>query len=39
VTKQAVEEQGHSFRVAIEKALKAGRINEKTATHELQEIE
>ncbi|HTV32453.1 MAG TPA: ATPase, T2SS/T4P/T4SS family [Methylocella sp.] len=39
VTKQCVEEQGQSFRRAIEKAFQAGRISEQTAAHELREIE
>lgn len=38
LTRKAVEEQGQSFRVAIQNALRAGRITEQTAAHELREV-
>jgi defect in organelle trafficking protein DotB len=39
VTRRAVEEEGQSFKKAIEKAVAAGRISEETASFELKEIE
>lgn len=38
LTRKAVEEQGQSYRVAIENALRAGRITKDTAAYELREI-
>jgi defect-in-organelle-trafficking protein DotB len=38
LTRQAVEERGQSFPVAIGKALQAGRITEETAAYELREV-
>lgn len=38
LTRQAVEEQGQSFRVAIRDALAAGRITEETAARELRKL-
>jgi defect in organelle trafficking protein DotB len=39
VTRRAVEEEGQSFKKAIERAVAAGRISEETASFELKEIE
>ncbi|WOJ91771.1 ATPase, T2SS/T4P/T4SS family (plasmid) [Methylocapsa polymorpha] len=38
LTRKAVEEQGQSYKVAIENALRAGRITKETAAYELREI-
>ena len=38
LTRRAVEEQGQSYKVAIENALGAGRITKETAAYELREI-
>lgn len=38
LTRKAVEEQGQSYRLAIETALALGRISKETAAHELREI-
>ena len=37
LTRRAVEEQGQSYRVAIDRALQEGRISEGTATYELRQ--
>jgi defect-in-organelle-trafficking protein DotB len=38
LTRRAVEEQGQSYRAAIERALEAGRISEQTAAHEMRQV-
>ena len=38
LTRRAVEEQGQSYRAAIERALAAGRISEQTAAHEMRQV-
>src|SRR5208337_3857486 len=39
LTRRAVEEQGQSYRKAVERALRDGRISEQTAKFELREVE
>jgi defect-in-organelle-trafficking protein DotB len=38
LTRRAVEEQGQSYRAAIDRALQEGRISEKTAAYELRQM-
>jgi defect in organelle trafficking protein DotB len=38
LTRRAVEEQGQSYRTAIERALEAGRISEQTAADEMRQV-
>src|SRR3984885_15214495 len=38
LTRRAVEEQGHSYRAGLERALEAGRISEQTAAHEMRQV-